>query len=454
MRKKKQFFGTTDATDDFFRVLERSKPYKKMELTLRIALVDQWQDLIISGIVNTFYDKYSNFFIRRRGKKVKVGKSSIDLGSKGFTKQTVAEDEADFLELEEEDEMLITKPVDIKRAETRFRLKNKLIIGVAALNVIALKKFVDNEVGKEMPSLASYGNLKKQLEDYLKLIMSKGGQTIINQITTTRPIKFRLSNKQYKGFIKKRVNTLIKGLDKTTKTRMTNSLIRGIDKRERKSTMIRRLQGEGFDLSKTRAKTIVATETEAAAEYMRHETARLNGVEVKVWETASDERVCPTCQPLDGKVLPMGKFFESEDFSGQYPPAHVLCRCSVHYRVNENMCSNFLKSENVFDRIDVLFQKAKGEVYPETGDGKAGKCVNPEAVWAGGESLVGKDKKIGKIFQDIKRTGGAKRKKLLREARASLTDSGYAQLRRKLGIGGKLKALGKIPLSQKIKEAF
>lgn len=37
------------------------------------------------------------------------------------------------------------------------------------------------------------------------------------------------------------------------------------------------------------------------------------------WRTAGDDRVCPTCGPLDGAT------FENGD--GPHPPAHVGCRC-------------------------------------------------------------------------------------------------------------------------------
>ena len=38
------------------------------------------------------------------------------------------------------------------------------------------------------------------------------------------------------------------------------------------------------------------------------------------WLTASDERVCPECGPIDGRVWETG--------SGVYPPLHVNCRCA------------------------------------------------------------------------------------------------------------------------------
>jgi SPP1 gp7 family putative phage head morphogenesis protein len=57
----------------------------------------------------------------------------------------------------------------------------------------------------------------------------------------------------------------------------------------------------------------------------------------KMWATAEDEKVCPICGPLDGKVVEIdGDFTPDEipadwgnpsDFVYTQPPAHVNCRC-------------------------------------------------------------------------------------------------------------------------------
>jgi len=81
-----------------------------------------------------------------------------------------------------------------------------------------------------------------------------------------------------------------------------------------------------------RAAMIAVTETgraysQAALQYQ--ERLLEQGIEVeRVWQTNSDELVCPICGPLHGK---------SEDkWKSQYPdgpPAHVNCRCSVTLKV-------------------------------------------------------------------------------------------------------------------------
>jgi len=73
-----------------------------------------------------------------------------------------------------------------------------------------------------------------------------------------------------------------------------------------------------------RARTIATTEvTRAFAEGQRLVQQQLaqNGVNMeRVWHTSADDRVCPICEPLNGKP-------EKEWAGIDGPPAHPNCRC-------------------------------------------------------------------------------------------------------------------------------
>lgn len=63
------------------------------------------------------------------------------------------------------------------------------------------------------------------------------------------------------------------------------------------------------------------------------------GETVKVWCTADDERVCPVCRALEGKIVAMDGDFDFQtklqaDNPGirRTPPAHPSCRCAVMYK--------------------------------------------------------------------------------------------------------------------------
>lgn len=81
-----------------------------------------------------------------------------------------------------------------------------------------------------------------------------------------------------------------------------------------------------------RAQLIAQTETTRAA----FEGSVLGYEESKVvaeveWVTVNDERVCPTCGPLNGKRAPLRGTFEG----GASVPAHPGCRCFVRPVIEE-----------------------------------------------------------------------------------------------------------------------
>jgi len=90
-----------------------------------------------------------------------------------------------------------------------------------------------------------------------------------------------------------------------------------------------------------RADTIAITEIAKAYNHGAHEAIRqlqragLVGVMKKVWCTASDQRVCPHCESLDGKTVGFDEGFDWGKYLFQddevLPPAHPLCRCAVMY---------------------------------------------------------------------------------------------------------------------------
>lgn len=89
-----------------------------------------------------------------------------------------------------------------------------------------------------------------------------------------------------------------------------------------------------------RAYSVARTELATAYNTGAHEATKeaqargYLGPTVKVWSTADDERVCPTCGALDGKEAEMDEEFTgiSRSWSTRiHPPAHPGCRCGVLY---------------------------------------------------------------------------------------------------------------------------
>lgn len=440
-------------TNEMYRALEKTTEFSNASELIRKSLEDQWHDIVASGIINDLFLNYKRYFIQWRGKKSKVNKA-VEPGTHVSTIE------------------------DLKGVEQQNLQENKLLLGTEALAIGALSLYLYKRLEEYAYSIGTYYAFRQQMRDYLKFVSNKAGQTIIEQITyvpvqtgAMKAIKFRLSRQEYLDKISERVDKLVKGLDQTTKDRMVSELVKGLELGETKPQMIARLSELGTSISESRAKRIVQTETQAIHEYMRFETARLNGVKVKKWITANDEKVCKICGPLHGTTISMSYNFDTGDekasFTGKFPPAHASCRCWIEYTVPDDEFQDYIrKSMDPLEAISWTVTKAKEKTdwtFTPTGL-KALPIVNPQAVWAGGESLVGKDKEVGNfrslIMQDLayeKHVANAlsmrdgellldsrsyypvfPAEKALYEARQRLTDAGFVQLMLGLGIRKKI----------------
>jgi SPP1 gp7 family putative phage head morphogenesis protein len=85
-------------------------------------------------------------------------------------------------------------------------------------------------------------------------------------------------------------------------------------------------------LTRARARTISRTEI-IQAQNAGHYQGVINGMTAGTiaqgtyleWMTAEDEKTCPICQPLNGKVVRAGEEFQS---GLRFPPVHPNCRCT------------------------------------------------------------------------------------------------------------------------------
>lgn len=111
--------------------------------------------------------------------------------------------------------------------------------------------------------------------------------------------------------------------------------------------LVREVEGYSNDV---RAESVARTETTRVSTDAKAQAWKQSGtVTYKKWYTAIDERVCPYCMPLHGKIVGIDEPFfkkgdstEGEDFTGQEkpemkltysdvntPPLHVNCRCDI-----------------------------------------------------------------------------------------------------------------------------
>ena len=125
--------------------------------------------------------------------------------------------------------------------------------------------------------------------------------------------------------LKNRVLTDLKGVNQTMSARMQSQLIEGFQKGEHPRTIAKRLTSVTDKIGKVRAETIARTEvirahSEGQLDAMESMGVQTVGVQVE-WSTAGDDRVCPQCSPMEGKV------FKIRDARGLIP-LHPRCRCA------------------------------------------------------------------------------------------------------------------------------
>lgn len=133
-------------------------------------------------------------------------------------------------------------------------------------------------------------------------------------------------------------------------TRETNSLLgktlaEGVTAGESIPDLRKRIVDVFGQMEKYRSERIARSETIRASNYVTQESWKESGVvSGKEWLTAEDERVCPWCFPLDGKVIDLeSDFFGKGDTvlgsdgrklkldyeDVEHPPLHVNCRCTL-----------------------------------------------------------------------------------------------------------------------------
>lgn len=361
--------------------------------------------------------------------------------------------------LEAQSESVITSGIISKVIEERERIYNivKAEGGLLSDNV-AFLTFIIQLVKNKLQEFSTYKEVKDALTDGLLKFSNEGGQVILDSIsdnTNTRPKVFKLTNEPWIGAIEERIDGLMDNLDVTTIETLSRQIAEQVKQNLSVGETIAALIISSKLLAERRAGAIAITEANAAYETMKIETAWRNGVLQKMWLTANDDRVCERCAPNNNEVVDMDSVFAT---GYAYPPAHPKCRCTIAYIISTSyvhMMEVGVTKEWVGSPVDFYQQHLS----------KEGRftITNPNALWAGGDGLVGSDKKVGWYVQNIDYTSYVKELlkrsstgellldilvesgedlddniAVLAEARKTLTDVGFLQVITHLGFTGVL----------------
>lgn len=119
-------------------------------------------------------------------------------------------------------------------------------------------------------------------------------------------------------------------VNKTTRDALKKTIAEGMEAGEGIPKITERIQHIYKVADTNRANMIAQTESVRTANQADVTAWKSVGVKKKIWYTALDDRVCDDCMALHGKVISIeGRFFKDDYDTGEQPPRHCRCRCSL-----------------------------------------------------------------------------------------------------------------------------
>lgn len=120
---------------------------------------------------------------------------------------------------------------------------------------------------------------------------------------------------------------LVAGISDTARDRLRTLIRQAYDEKTSQTGFAKLIRGEFATFSKQRAELIAVTEWNRAASQATLIGYKKQGVQMKRWYTAGDNRVCPVCDDNAAQfAIPIDDEFPSGDDA---PPAHPGCRCNL-----------------------------------------------------------------------------------------------------------------------------
>jgi len=204
------------------------------------------------------------------------------------------------------------------------------------MDIVELQAYLDQRIGTQAVHDAIDGAVRRAVD--------AGVNIAADQLTSLGVgFDYTMIHTAAREWAREYSAQLIQGIDSTTQTAVRESVSRWYTNGEHLDSLTRDLSSI-FD--EKRARLIAMTETTTAAANGTHQSYTASGVvTAMVWLTANDEKVCPYCGALDGKIVDLkGKFSDAlppelQRKLGQRtfatPPAHPGCRCRIGAQVIE-----------------------------------------------------------------------------------------------------------------------
>lgn len=227
--------------------LETEDYYDEMTTEFQDRLWEQWDDLILSGIVRTIYNALGKDVLNR------------------------------FANWE---------------ATTTDKKK--------------MKEYISGQASKKISSMLTE-DFKKIMETYLLYVANYGWQSVFNQVGIDR--EFWRTSQTMGKIIEDRVKWLWKGLDQTTTNYLADHIVEGMIIWLTIAELTKELKEVWKDIVVNRAGMIMTTETNTMLQTSRVHVGKELWATLKIWHATEDEKTCSSCMDLDGEVCDVSEAF-------------------------------------------------------------------------------------------------------------------------------------------------
>ena len=231
-------------------------------------------------------------------------------------------------------EMIVLSKVSNKSMDTRIRAASDSSRDDYSLYWELMIKGVDDMLLDASDEAGKLAKIVEPIED--DLILKVGDYTLSEMGSS---VEF-IGSDNVTAFLKKEPLKLGKEVNAVTNNRLRKTLSEGLASKESVVELSKRVKGVFNSASTYRALSIARTESSRATNFATVEAYKQSGVvKGKEWLTAFDERTCPFCSDMDGRIIELDdNFFDKGESLGElsldygnvgYPPLHPSCRCTT-----------------------------------------------------------------------------------------------------------------------------
>jgi len=260
-----------------------------------------------------------------------------------------------------------------KRLKVYFRGQEKRV--VSSISVKSIKKDISIRFNiKRETELAI-----KAFDDVVKELVREHGEETMELLGLEA---FSMTADQVEAYLKTDGLKFANAINQTTKDKLARVIARGTEAGQTIDEITIGIKGVYKEAGTSRARKIARTEVARSSNFATTEAFRQSGVvTAKEWITTPDERLCPWCAPLEGKIVQVeSNFFEQGDtWQGDAdkpldidyadvgaPPLHSNCRCTLlpvikSKTINEEAFLQKMKLRMTKKETDIKVAKAKKE---------------------------------------------------------------------------------------------